>query len=604
MQLTTYAQRRTKLTRKLVKFRLQIHGARQEIHGGRRVGALPRANARASESLSAGLCKLSRTLIHARELSEIPKRLLEVIADEFVCAAPAVEAPRGALVQVCALRLRDTAIRDVAHEDVVEVEYVLGRVDESSLRKVGQVTICPLWFLGRRHVVELLAREAAPHDRCTTEHRQLAWVEAVEPACDQRFDRRWRRQCEIRRLPGQREELLGKEGIASGMLDDLRFQLWVERRVGEAYQQHGDLLRGERLEHDQKARRSGAAPGRPGLSELAARSAEDEDGGLGPLAEVLDQVEECRLRPVDVVEDEDDRPVSGDRLDEAADSPEGLARCCRSFGQSDQLGDPLRDLLGVVLLGKQLGDSRRRRFGRDLPDDLGQREVRGTLAVRDTATDEHAPFVADSGQELPHESRLADARLADDSDDAAMPVVARTLVGTQQALELLLATNQRRVEPARVRRRAGHERLQTPRAVDLLGADRVAHELESLRADQHFSRWSVLFELRGPAHGGTGDVQVLAGSGQDVDLARGHADACLELNVPCSCVEIPECVSHLDGGADSAERIVLVQLGNAEDRHHRIADELLDGPAVALDRLADDLEVARDQAAIDLGIKP
>src|SRR6266540_5993210 len=291
MQLTTYAQRRTKLTRKLVKFRLQIHGARQEIHGGRRVVSLPRSNARAAEPLGPSSCELACTLIHSRELREIPERLLEVIADELVCAGPAVEALRGAFVQVCALRLRDTAIRDVADEDVVEAEHVLGCVDESSLREVGEVTICPLRFLDRGHVVELLAREAASYDGRGAEHGQLARVEAVKPACDQRVDRRWRRECELGRLPGQREQLLGKQGIASCVLDDLGLELWVERRVGEAHQQRGDILRRERLEHDQEARRRGAAPGGPGLQELAACGAEDENRGLGPLAEVLDQVE-------------------------------------------------------------------------------------------------------------------------------------------------------------------------------------------------------------------------------------------------------------------------------------------------------------------------
>ena len=42
--------------------------------------------------------------------------------------------------------------------------------------------------------------------------------------------------------------------------------------------------------------------------------------------------------------------------------------------------------------------------------------------------------------------------------------------------------------------------------------------------------------------------------------------------------------AHLVGGADRAQRVVLVDDRHAEDGHHRVADELLDGAAVPLER--------------------
>ena len=41
---------------------------------------------------------------------------------------------------------------------------------------------------------------------------------------------------------------------------------------------------------------------------------------------------------------------------------------------------------------------------------------------------------------------------------------------------------------------------------------------------------------------------------------------------------------------------------NAEDSHHRVADELLDRPAVALERPSRRLEVPREDAADGLGL--
>ena len=62
-------------------------------------------------------------------------------------------------------------------------------------------------------------------------------------------------------------------------------------------------------------------------------------------------------------------------------------------------------------------------------------------------------------------------------------------------------------------------------------------------------------------------------------------------------------ILNLARSANCAQRIVFVQLRYTEDCHDGIADEFLDGPAVAFDRLAYDVEVARNQASIDLGIQ-
>ena len=59
-------------------------------------------------------------------------------------------------------------------------------------------------------------------------------------------------------------------------------------------------------------------------------------------------------------------------------------------------------------------------------------------------------------------------------------------------------------------------------------------------------------------------------------LAGHHADPALE-------AELGQRVAHLDGCAHGAQSIVLVHRRHAEDGHHGVADELLDGAAVPLD---------------------
>ena len=70
---------------------------------------------------------------------------------------------------------------------------------------------------------------------------------------------------------------------------------------------------------------------------------------------------------------------------------------------------------------------------------------------------------------------------------------------------------------------------------------------------------------------------------------------------------MPSCgegLAHLDGRPQRAQRVVLVHDRHAEDRHHRIADELLDRAAVALDDLLHLLEVAGQERPQRLRVEP
>ena len=95
-------------------------------------------------------------------------------------------------------------------------------------------------------------------------------------------------------------------------------------------------------------------------------------------------------------------------------------------------------------------------------------------------------------------------------------------------------------------------------------------------------------------------MQVFARPRQYVHLARADPDTRGDRNVP---LFRAQCCLHVDRSANSAQRVVLVQLRYAEDGHHRIADELLDRSPVPGDRFAHQLEVARDQLPIDLRIE-
>ncbi len=118
--------------------------------------------------------------------------------------------------------------------------------------------------------------------------------------------------------------------------------------------------------------------------------------------------------------------------------------------------------------------------------------------------------------------------------------------------------------------------------LDGLDLDRVAHEQPGLGADERLARRRGLLEASGDVDRVAGDERLTLAA--DDDLARVDADPRLE-------PVLRDRRAHLRRSADRAQRVVLVRDGDPEDRHDRVADELLDRPAVPLDDRAQVLEV-------------
>ena len=181
-----------------------------------------------------------------------------------------------------------------------------------------------------------------------------------------------------------------------------------------------------------------------------------------------------------------------------------------------------------------------------------------------------------------------------------MSVCERVRVRTQQPLELLLTAHEGCVEPARIWRSVLENLFQTPRVSDGFRLHRVAHEAERFLADEDAARRRILFELRCDTCDSARHVQVLARGRQDMHFAGADSDARREGNVPFL---FAQSRLDFDRSANGAQCVVLVQLRHAEDGHHGVADELLDRSTVPGDRFAHEIEVARDQLPVDLGIE-
>ena len=372
-------------------------------------------------------------------------------------------------------------------------------------------------------------------------------------------------------------------------------------RESGALEQSGDqlirfVLR-ERLEGDRRRVQLAAGPGRPAIEEFRTRHAEEKDGSAArEIGDVLDQLEEGLLAPLDVVEDAEQRFLCGFRFEELPESPRDLVGCRRPVSLSQH---------GLERLpGGGLDEGVR---VRDLLDDLDDRPVGDPVAVGETPA-AHDRRPVDRRQELRDQPRLPDAGRAQDGEEIAGAFAGDVVEGVAEELQLAVSADHGDVSPADERRRLRVQREQTvcghglrfPFRVkrrDSLDRDGISNEPDRVRADEDLPGLGSLLQARGDVDR-VSRREAFLGAGHD--LARVHPDAhgetrrvvALELGV-----QRLECLTQLRRRAHRAQGVVLVHLRDAEHGHDGVADELLDDSSVAFDDLARELEVAREHPA-------
>ncbi len=225
--------------------------------------------------------------------------------------------------------------------------------------------------------------------------------------------------------------------------------------------------------------------------------------------------------------------------------------------------------------------------------------------------------MADPVEELVHQPRLADTGGPEQREQVGGPLVPRALECATEQLQLLRATDHRRVQVPLV---AGRTARDLPQPV---GGDglrlalqlerfhrfdfhRVAHEPVGGLAQEDLAGGRGLFQPGGHVDRVTRDQPLvralardhLAGVDADPD-GDPHTVVVLELVVQTFQGRL-----HLRGGPHGAEGVVLVETGDAEHGHHGIADVLLDGPLVAFQDRGHLVEVAGLDPPERFGIEP
>ncbi len=234
-------------------------------------------------------------------------------------------------------------------------------------------------------------------------------------------------------------------------------------------------------------------------------------------------------------------------------------------------------------------------------DDLSEREERDALAVGQASAAEPGGLAGtrrEARLELVDEAALADPGLPDDRDEAQDPLHQRPVVRLLQERQLALAADERPLWDRNLGLGAAPEH--TPDA-EGFGLVLHRHGLELLDleptpggaigglADHDLARRGDALQPGRGVHHVTGDVlpDDRAGRERDHRLARVDPDPHVDVQRRVGLVQLGDRVERAERRRHRALRIVLVGDGCAEDAHHRVTDELVEGPAEPLDVLLD-----------------
>ena len=299
--------------------------------------------------------------------------------------------PRDLLVLGGTRRFRQGLVRAVADQPVPEHELRLARearrivrehqlLDAESSERVADARL-----VSTRECRDRAGPEHPADDRRVLQDLFLVEGQRVETRRDQTLDRT--RYLDVADRagelpPGARHrtkqavvdqlanDLLDVERVALASVGDHPRELGLDVDRQEVGEHRRALIRRQRVEVDRRRVALAAAPGRPDVEQLGPRERHDQDRALREVREMIDEIEQPGVGPMDVLEREDQREASRHPFQEPTPRVEQIvAREGHGVAGADerqhlrrdrivaeQLGDRLLDLLDGDLVGVVLQD--------------------------------------------------------------------------------------------------------------------------------------------------------------------------------------------------------------------------------------------------------
>jgi hypothetical protein len=333
---------------------------------------------------------------------------------------------------------------------------------------------------------------------------------------------------------------------------------------------------------------------------------------------------------VQILEDENERAVLGERLEQPAPSRErfaaAIAAAVERRPEADQRPEVALDPFVFAGIGEDFFHHRVQLgfcggFVVRLEDaglrlrDLAERPVAQALAVRERpalAPPDQLRISVHDLEQLGNEPALADPRDADQGYELRRQLAAASSEGIHEQAELALPADELRAEVLlHVETETGLRGNSLPDldrlglALRLDGIGRAVLDRVARRAVGGLSHEDSVDRRGGlQARCGVDDVAgrhslALVGSCAQGDEGLAGRDGAAELQLErrLGLVQLADRIANRQRGANGSLGVVLVGDRGAEDGHHRVADELLHGAAVPLDLAAQPCVVGRQGCA-------
>ncbi len=388
------------------------------------------------------------------------------------------------------------------------------------------------------------------------------------------------------------------------------------------------VVEGHRLEVQGERVPQPAGPLGTVVEEVVARDAQHEQRDvLGVAHDLLDQVEHRGLGLVGVLEHQDDRRAGGQAgEDREQPGPDLGHRVAALLAARVLVPDPegerepchrLLDLVGGAAGRRELLQPREQpgRAGvRALPQLLEQhlreRPERDLLLERARPAEQHLHLVGQPREELLGHAALADPRLAEQGDQVAPARLEDALERVVEQPELALAVDDRD-RAARAAGREGDHRPASRVVVEPLRVDDPRRLVLDLRAREepgplghlHGPGVGALLQARGEVDRRAEEQALLRGLGADGDRPGVDAHPRPERDrEPVALADPLDPLDEGEAGPHGAQRVVVVDLGDAEDADDRVAGEVVRAAPERLELLGHGPVEGRDDLAVALGV--
>ena len=343
---------------------------------------------------------------------------------------------------------------------MAEPERVLASQSRSRLPKelapheLLQVTASRLASLLWEEFDDRIERRLLADDSNALEDRPLAGSEPLDAGGEERLDRR--REWEVRlAVAASAVSIAASCSRKSGLPSAASSPLLVSRpkrrgRMPRLSRSSSASASVKRCELERRRISLAPSPGRSCLEQFGTPHTQQENWRVGgEVDEVLDEIEERRLGPMEILEDDDDGVRSRRRLQELSCGDEDLVGLRHGLAETDGRTHSVDDPVRIGLAVHDVEELGALRWPGLAENELTERPEGDSFAVRKAPAVQHRGSGGKQRRQLQREPRLPDPGRAEEGDELEATLANGAVEGAAQLDELNVSADERCLEATR-----------------------------------------------------------------------------------------------------------------------------------------------------------